>query len=249
MRRIRHVAAAALAVAVAATAAQGAKKSKDQFWTHPDYATFRIDRVALFPVVSYDNNLSNENQVEASFGPVFKPIGYRWISGSSTRDLMRTATGSDSLLKVVRAQVLAGGRIDSLEAVALAARLRCDAVLTLRIDQFEQYTPEANVAGKPRTTVQLTGALVDAKGRRVWAGSGSKSGEGAYYDPSAGITAVKDTGLQRQGITGQGGAPTYREVLAALFQDWVVRFPPKVAAPDTSSARGAVPAAPDSAKR
>ena len=232
--------------AIAAGPAHAAKKTRDQFWTRPDYAQFAVDRVALFPVTSYDNNIQNENMVAAALGPAFKPLGYRWISGTTTRELMRSNAGGDSLLRALRGQVQANAQLDSLTTLRLAGILHCDAVLTVRVDQFEQHQPEWNVAGKPYTTVRLKAALVDSLGRLLWSGSGTETGEGPYYDPSANPVAVNDTGLDRKPVSAQGGAPTYREVLTALFSRWKDQFPTKPA-PAAPPAAPAPPAAADSA--
>ncbi len=233
MRVVAAVAVAAIAVAGAAGAA---KKVTDRFWTSPDYAKSRIGRIALFPVVSYDNSIQNENMVEAALGQSLKTARYRWLSGTSTREMLRAYAGNDSLLKALRAGVVTNARLDSAAAPGLAAMLHCDAILTVRIDQFEQHEPEWNVAGKPYTNVQLTAALVDSLGRLVWRAEGGETGEGPYYDPSANPVSVNDTGLERKPVSAQGGAPSYREVLALLFARWAGQFPAPAAAPDSAAA-------------
>jgi len=236
---VRPAAVVALAIAAtvlfAAGLAQAKKKAAELFWTRPDYATLHVDRIAMLPVTSYDNDLANENLVEATLGPAFRTTGYRWISGSSTREMLRARTGGDSLLKVLRAGVLAQGRLDSLQAPALAALLRCDAVLTVRVDLMERHEPEWNVAGKPYTDVRLSAALVDSAGRLLWIATGGQAGEGAYYDPAANPVGVSNSGLDRKPMSGQGGAPQFREVLPTLFARWAPEFPPHAAAPDSSA--------------
>jgi hypothetical protein len=224
-------------LALAATGALAKKKATEVFWTRPDYATLHVDRIALLPVATYDHDLANENLVEATLGPAFRSTGYRWISGTSTRDLLRSRTGGDSLLKALQAGVLAQGRLDSLQAPALAAMLRCDAVLTVRVDLMERHEPDWSVAGKPYTDVRLTSALVDSAGRLLWNASGGQTGEGAYYDPAANPVGVNNSGLERKPMSGQGGAPQYREVLPTLFARWAPEFPPHGAAAPDSAAR------------
>jgi hypothetical protein len=242
MRAIVAFTLAVVAVAIGLFADAGAaKKARDQFWTRPDFQQLKVDRIALFPVTSYDNSIQNENMVEAALGLAFKSTGYRWMSGTSTREMMRARTGSDSMLKALRAGILTNARLDSASAAGLLAMLRCDAVLTVRLDQFERHEPEWNVAGKPYTTVQLKAAVVDPLGRVLWTASGGETGEGPYYDPGANPVGVKDTGLERKPVTGQGGAPSYREVLALLFARWAEQFPAKPAAP-TAPAGSAAPA-------
>ena len=227
----------AMAVAIAvASSSQAAKKSRDAFWSRADFATRKVDRIVLFPVVSYDNNIQSENQVEASVGAAFKGLSYRWLSGTTPRGLIRSQPAGDSLLKEVRKGILAGGRLDSLQAPALAAALRCDAVLTMRIDQYEQHEPQWNEAGKPFTTIRLTAALVDSAGRLLWSANGGDTGEGPYHDPNANAVGVNDTGLDRKPISGQSGAPAVREVLALIAPRWAEAFPKHSPPPAADSA-------------
>lgn len=229
------VMAMAMAMAIVSSS-HAAKKSRDAFWVRPDFATRKVDRIALFPVVSYDSNLQSENQVEASVGAAFKSLSYRWLSGTTARDLIRSKPAGDSLLKEFRKGILAGGRLDSLQAPGLAGMLRCDAVLTLRIDQYEQHEPQWNEAGKPFTAVRLTAALVDSAGRLLWSANGDDTGEGPYHDPNANAVGVNDTGLDRKPISGQNGAPAFREVLALIAPRWAESFPKHATAAAADSA-------------
>ena len=56
--------------------------------------------------------------------------------------MLRARTGGDSVLKVLRGGILVGARLDSASAPRIATLLGCDAMLTVRIDQFEQHEPE-----------------------------------------------------------------------------------------------------------
>jgi len=241
MRRATRLAVwfgVAIALTAAAHGALAAKRERtvDAIWTHPAYAQSGVDRIALVPVTSYDNNLQNENLVEAVLGAALKGTGYRWLSGTSTRDLLRSRTGGDSLLKVVKAGILAGARVDSLQAAGLCAMLGCDALLAVRVDQWEQSVPEWNQAGKPSTSIQLRAALVDSLGRLLWSAAGGQTSEGPYYDPATNPTAVRDVGLDRKPVTSQAGAPTYRETVTTLIARWTPRFPapPSTARPAPS---------------
>src|SRR5262245_44264381 len=83
---MRMVTAAGVMVVVMATLAFAARGGRDLVWTHPDFARTRIDRIAMIPAATYDNNLQNEALVEAMFGQSLKGTSYRWISASSTRE-------------------------------------------------------------------------------------------------------------------------------------------------------------------
>jgi len=220
--------------------ARAAKKDKapDQVWTHPDFASFGIDRIAMIPVSTYDGNLQAVSLVEGALGQALRPTGYRWIGSTSVRDILRAQAGGDSLLKVVAARLLTDPRVDSLAAPRVCAMLHCDALLSARVDQWEQQTPEWNQRGTPTTTVQVRAALVDSRGRLLWTAASSQTSEGPLYDPNAAIHGVKDSGLDRAPVMGQGGAPSYREVVTLVVARWAPRFPVKVAPPaaDSSSA-------------
>jgi hypothetical protein len=215
----------ALLAAVPASAAP--KKKGDLVATHPDYATFGIASIALLPAASYDHNASNEKLVEGIVGQALRPTGYRWVSPSLSKDMLRSAFGGDSALRLVRGSVIAQGRVDSLAAPALCAALRVDALLTLRIDLFEKVEMEFNQAGRPSTTVQLRAAMVDSLGRVAWSASGSETMEGIYHDPESATIGIKGSGLSNQPLTGQGGAPRYEDVVSKLLVRWMPKFPAK----------------------
>ena len=234
------------ALFLAAATAMAAKKPKtvDTFWTHPDYAKSNVGRIAVIPAASYDNNIQTESTVEQALGLQLKGEKYRWVSASSTRDLLRSMTGSDSLLKAVKAQILKDPRVDSLTAQRLCGMFHCDALLSTRVDLWEQQKIEWNQSGKPSTTVQLKAALVGADGRLLWTASGSQSSEGPYYDANSATIGVKDSGLERKPVSGEGsGPPSYLETLNTLLMRWAPNFP---TAPEKPAAPAGSDAKPDS---
>jgi hypothetical protein len=231
------------ALLLAAASVHAAKKPKtvDTFWTYPDYQKIKVERIAVIPAASYDNNIQTETTVEQALGMQLKGQKYRWVSASTTRDLLRSMTGSDSLLKAVKAQILKEPRVDSLTAQRLCSMIHCDALLSTRVDLWEQQTIEWNQSGKPSTTVQLKAALVDAQGRLLWTAAGSQSSEGPYYDANSATIGVKDSGLERKPVTGQGGPPTYLETLTTLLTRWAPNFPAPPEKPPGSTGTEAPP--------
>jgi hypothetical protein len=232
MRGTRAIAlAVALGVALLAAAGLAAdKKGKklDLIWTHPDFTGASIQRIAMLPACSYTHDIKAEKLAEDAWGQSFRGAGYRWISSVTTRDLLRREPGGDSLLKVLNEGVLKSARVDSLSAPALCARLRVSALLSVRLDTWEQLEMEWNQAGKPSTTVQVKAALVDSTGRLLWSAAGSETGEGPYHEPSANV-GVKPGGLGTQPLTAQSGAPSFAEVAGRLFARWATQFPSKTA--------------------
>jgi hypothetical protein len=107
----------------------------------------------------------------------------------------------------------------------LCRALRVTALLSVRVDLFEQVQVEWNQSGKPSTTVQSRAAVVDSGGRLVWTASGSETAEGPYHDANAATLGVKGSGLTTEPVTGQGGAPSFDDVTTRLFTRWAAHFP------------------------
>lgn len=223
--------AALLGVALAMPGAAAEKQGKklDLFWTHPDIANLGLRTVALLPTATYDGNLKVEKEVELAWGALSRGAGYRWFYSTMTKDLLRRAFGGDSMLTAVRKTLLKDGRVDSLSARALCQALRVSAILAMRADHWEQLQMEWNQTGKPLTTVQMRAALVDSSGRLLWTASGSETGEGPMHQADSGTLGVKSSGLGTEAVTGQGGAPSFQEVLTPLFTRWMASFPVKAA--------------------
>ena len=220
-----------LALASLAHAADKKKKGGDAVWTNPDFAQSNVTAIAMLPPASFDHDAAAEKLADAALGATVRGTAYRWVSASSARALIGGGPAGDSLLKRVNARLLETGRVDSLMAPELCRRTRTNALLTLRVDRWEQMKLEFNQSGKPTTTVQLSAALVDSTGRLLWTASGSEVAEGPYHDPSASVIGVQSSGLSNQPITGQGGPPEYAEVLNTLLTRWAPQFPAKPGAP------------------
>jgi hypothetical protein len=212
-------------------------KKLDSFWTHPDMANIPLRGIALLPTASYDNNLKTEKDVETTWGPASRSLGYRWYYSTLTKDLLRKSFGGDSVLVAVRNALLKQGRVDSLSARSLCQALRVSAVLSMRADLWEQTQVEWNQSGKPWTRVSLKSALIDSTGRLLWTASGSETVEGPQHNGESGTLGVKSSGLNLQQVSGDTGAPAFEEVLTRLFARWITNFPAK-AAPAAAPASG-----------
>jgi hypothetical protein len=236
---MRPLALAVLFALVGASAAQAAKPAHrlDQVWAHPEFFGFKLRSIAMLPAATFDHNLEAEKLVQGEWGRKFAGTGYRWVSATTARDLLRAA-GGDSLLKVIKESVLSQGRIDSLLAPALCARLRTDALLTVRVDQWSQIAIEPGQSGKPSTTLQLRAALVDSSGRLLWRVMGSETVEGIYVAPSEGLSGASGSAVTRstglRGSTAAGAPPAGVDVLDRLFTRWAKVFPANPAPADSA---------------
>jgi hypothetical protein len=224
-----------IAPALATAAPKAKTKRGDVIWTHPDFATFPVTSIAFLPVASFDNSLKSEKTVEAQLGQALKASGHRWISPMIAKEMLRASFGEGALTALDQ-EILKGGRADSLGVARICRALRATAVMTARVDLFEQIQVEWNQSGKPSTTVQVRAALVDSTGRLLWTAAGSETAEGPYHDPGAATMAVKGSGLNTEPVTGQGGAPSFEEVGTRLFARWAQHFPPFPAAAPASPA-------------
>jgi hypothetical protein len=220
-----------LALPTAGAAGDADRKGRklDTFWTHPDIASIHLRSIALLPGASYDNDLKTEKEIETAWGQASRPLGYRWYYSTMAKDLLRSAFGGDSVLTALRAALLKEPRVDSLMAQKLCRALHTSAVLSMRADIWEQTLMEWNQTGKPWTRVALKAALVDSSGRLLWTASGNETGEGPLHNADSGTLGVKSSGLNLEQVSGQGGAPSFQEVLSRLFARWAENFPAKPA--------------------
>ena len=223
--RIAGAALLGLSLWVGDGAAASKEKRVDLFWTHPEISSHGFLTVALLPAATFSHDLAAEKEVELAWSPIARGTGYRWFFSSMSKDLLRRAFGGDSVLLAVRKGVLKDGRVDSVSARSLCKALRVTALLSIRADQWEQMQMEWNQTGTPSTTVQMKAALVDSSGRLLWTASGSETGEGPMHQADSGTLGVKGSGLEIQPVTGQGGAPSFQEVLTPLFTRWIKEFP------------------------
>jgi hypothetical protein len=123
-------------------------------------------------------------------------------------------------------------------APLLCARLRTNALLTVRVDQWTQIAIAPEQSGKASTTMQLVAAMVDSTGRLLWRISGSESAEGVYVEPIEGVTEASGSAVTRStglhGSTAAGAPPAYVDVLDRLLARWAKLFPAKPAAADSA---------------
>ncbi|MEO5989751.1 MAG: hypothetical protein ABIU54_14705 [Candidatus Eisenbacteria bacterium] len=226
------IVAAALASMSGVAHAQKHARKVDLFTLAPDYAQYGVQSVAFLPVATFDGSLEARRLTEATVGQALRGAGYRWVSPTLAKEWLGRA-GGDSLQKALNDQLLRSPRLDSLQAPMFSRIARTRALLTVRVDQFERRELEFNQSGRPATTVSLKAALVDSSGRLLWSAAGSETVEGPFQDPTTNPLGVKSSGLNNMPITGQGGAPTFIEVLNKLLARWAEHFParPAVAIP------------------
>jgi hypothetical protein len=225
---------AALALTARDSSADKKPKRSELIWTHPDFSKFNLQSITLLPAVGFENKLEDEKRVDVAVGAALRPTGYRWVSGTTAREMLRRDSPGDSLLKAVREQILTNARVDSIDAPRLCARFRTRAVLSVRVERWEQVQIEWDQAGKPATTVSLHAALVDSLGSLLWSASGTEFAEGAYHEAKPNVIGVKSSGLGTQPVGDESAVPSFESVLAPLMARWASQFPPKPVRADST---------------
>jgi hypothetical protein len=228
------LAAVLLAVVRPALAAKDKGHTLDLVKIAPDFAARGVNSIAMLPVVTYDANPGVQHMVASYWGQNFKDTGYRWVSPATAVVVLHSTLG-DSVIGVVRDEILKNARVDSLRAPQLCAKLHASSLLSVRVDQWEQTQITWDQSGKPTTSIRLKAALVDSMGIELWSISGSEYGEGLYNDPSTNPIGVKlHPSLVGSPITGEGGPPRFEDVLTKLLVRWATELPKAPAAPEAA---------------
>jgi len=240
MRRTRAIPIASLCFAITLAITLGVvhaagKKTdlSDHAWTSSEIASLPIASIALLPPITYDGNVENRRQVEQAVGQALKGSGHRWVSPILVRDYL-LKNGGDSITTAINAKVLKDARLDSLDAPRLSRILHARALLTVRVDEMERRELESNQSGRPSTSIQLRGALVDSTGRLLWTLTSNETMEGPQQDPGGNIIGMKTSGLNNSVVGDVQPAPLFAEVLAKMCLRWTEAFPRR-AAPDSSA--------------
>lgn len=235
--------AAVLLFALPAAPAQAAPKRErqiDHFKVHPDLRSVRLTAVAMLPAVSFENVAPAERHAEAELMRGIRDAGYRWITGPTTKEMLRRS-GGDSLLKAVREAVLSRDQIDSVLVPRLCGLLRVNGLITVRVDRAEQISIQSDQSGRPSTAVQVRAVLVDSLGRLVWSASGSEYAQGLEMRADQGGVIGSSTNLTPTATQVRNNAPDWPAVLVPLYLRWVPTFPRRSAvaggAPADSTAR------------
>ncbi len=219
---------------VAAAADRKGAKPIDSFWASPALTSLPVSSIALLPVATFDGSFEARRNVEAAIAQALKGSGHRWVSPALTAVYLRAA-GGDSALQALNAQLLRAPRLDSLQAPAMSRLAHARALLTVRVDQYEQNKLEFDQSGRPSTSIQLKAALVDSTGQLLWRASGGETMEGPFQDATANPISVTTSGLSTQPVTSQGGPPDYREVLSKMLARWTDAFPHRSVADSTAA--------------
>jgi hypothetical protein len=213
-----------LLAAVAAPADDHRMPGADVFTTRPDYATLAPASIALLPAVNFDLDPESERLAVVNWAQGFGRRDYRWLSATVSRTMLMSDSTGAAMLKLARASILKSGHVDSLQAPLLCARLRVEALMCVRVEQWEQHAIGQDESGKPWTRVQLRAEMVDSLGKVLWTASGGETTEGDYVaeKPPSGSS---ETSPKAEFATGEGAPPPWSEPLTRIVTRWAAAFP------------------------
>ena len=223
-----------LAVIASGTAKDQRRPAGDLIWQHPQYANFAPASIALLPAASFDGNAERERLLTASCAAGLGGRGYRWMSATTSRAMLSSDSTGQTLLAAARGAVLQKARLDSTIARRMCVLLRVQAVLGVRLDEWESQAIEPSQSGKPWSRAYVRSALMDSTGRLLWSAEGSETVEGLEHDATTNATGIESSSPRNEFATGEGAPPKPQEVFQRIVTRWAAAFPVRPAAPDSA---------------
>jgi hypothetical protein len=168
-------ASALVLLALGVTAAEASPAVRDE-----PYRSARLDirrpiTIAVLPAVALVDDPDVERLVEQSWVALYSGARTRWVPADEVRTCLAQATGeAGDVSREMAAQVWRSGEVDPSMAGRLAALLRVDAVMSVRITRWE-------IVDGGRAIVEMMAVLSGADGTRLW----SISGFAGYGAPRA----------------------------------------------------------------
>jgi hypothetical protein len=137
-------------------------------------------------------------------------------------------------MAAARGAVLQKARIDSTVAQRMCRKLRVQAVLGVRLDEWETQSIEPSQSGKPWSRAYVRAALIDSTGRLLWSAEGNETVDGLEHTATSNATGIQSSSPHSDFATGEGAAPRPQEVFQRIAARWAAVFPPRAAAPDST---------------
>ena len=227
--------ASALGLLTAASAAKDTRRpAGDLIIQNPQFAKLAPASIALLPAASFDGNADRERMLGESWAANFGAGGYRWMSASTSRAILSSDSTGQALMTAARKAVLQKARVDSTIVRRMCQKLRVQAVLGVRLDDWETASIEPSQSGKPWSRATVRAALIDSTGQLLWSAEGTETVEGDEHTAVSNATGVESSAPHSDFATGEGAAPRPQEVFQRLAARWAAVFPSRTAAPDST---------------
>lgn len=136
----------------------------DELWTHPEFSRFRLQRVAVLPAITLDDDRAVSRLVPERWRKSIQATGHTWIPSDVCYDrLGPTPASRVAAFHDLSEQVRRAGKFEPARARGLARQLDADALLLLRVDRWERQ-----IGAREMAYVDLTVSLVDSTGTCLW---------------------------------------------------------------------------------
>jgi hypothetical protein len=236
-RRLSAVAAALaipLALAVLASGASAAKKSKTERFLHPNFTAYNVRSIGLIPVailIPVDHRQAEEEPadlVRRYVERAVRPSGYKFLDERTLQAAAKAGDAGESLAAMENSWHKSG-ELDTMALKALGAAKVADAVLATMITTWNRVTIDPSVTGQSITEVGLLLSLYSTRtGELLWRDTYLEKGEGPYNNPgNTNVIGVQGSNLGNTARTSTAlDPPTYQEIVTRVSNKIGKTFPP-----------------------
>jgi len=219
----KHRLLAVPALAVLLFASVGAKEEKKK-----EAAAPRPVRVAVMPLVNGSAETGATKIMEDILREQLKDIGPERAFFLLSPDTERMLTDRNALDRayVLNDRWSKNGTLDSTAVAGLDSLLMVDAILYVRVAEWDNVRVNVIGRGESNTTVALQFALFDIKSlKKVWSKEPRETRFAGEVDPSSGSVSYDETGyIQSRSVT---DPPRYEDVANDLVRSAFKKFPQK----------------------
>jgi len=210
------------ALAVLLLASVGAKEEKKE------QAPERPIRVAVMPIVNGSNEIGATKIMEDILRDQFKEMPTERATFLKPSDTERLLTDRNALDRAYRLndRWSKSGTLDSTAVAGLDSLLMVDAILCVRVAEWDNVRVNVVGRGESNTTVGLQFALYDLKSlKKTWSRDPRETRFAQEVDPTSGSVTYDETGyIQSRNAT---DPPRFEDVASDLVRTAFKKFPRK----------------------
>jgi hypothetical protein len=224
----RRFAARALAAAVSAALLAFAGASSFAANAAPEKAPAKAIKVAILPVLNGSPDLSATKIMDDILRDQLKTVPPSRATFLLPIDSERILTQRNELDRGARLNERWSklGTIDSTAMAGLDSVLMVDAVLFVKVNEWENHRVPVVGAGESSTTIGLAFACYDLQSmKRIWFKNPREQRFGQEIDPSSGAVTYDETGFIQNKRA--NAPPRYEDVASDLVRDAFKKFPTK----------------------
>jgi hypothetical protein len=185
-------------------------------------------RVAIFPVVNSSPDMGAAKIMEDIVKDQLKEVPETRATFLYSIDTDRILSTRNQLDREYRINErwAKSGTLDSTAVAGIDSVLLVDAILLVKVNEWENHRVPVIGAGESNTTVGLSFALYDARTmKRLWTKNPREQRFGQEIDPSSGAVSYDATGFIQNKRAND--PPRYEDVAADLVRNGFKKFPLK----------------------